>query len=286
MKRITTLLVPVFAFALAGTASAQGGGKPVVTGDGATDTMKVTVSGWLDMDWVLREGEVVNVRGGGTDDNNGIEGTVGVRLDAELSSNIAATVEGATRRLNGDTVTSIFGANAESTDIVVTEANVTFREALNPSLTIKAGIVPHSFQVSDQGGKIFDPRWSDSIQSYQNNDPTVGLGYDELQPSGVVGMWARENFSLDLFLLPSIDDGGDSSADEAAYGADVWWNLAGTGSLAEGSGLGVLFAWHALPGSENDFLTFGGGVNLVGLVQSLDLFVEAYANSGQVVTEA
>ena len=107
MKRFTVVLLPVFAVAFTATAFAQGD-KPVVAA--AEDTMKVTVSGGLDMDYVYRQAELLetdDALGGGafglpdTPDAEGtynetgsVEGRVHVRLDVELNKSMVASAIG------------------------------------------------------------------------------------------------------------------------------------------------------------------------------------------------
>ncbi|MHC4605813.1 MAG: hypothetical protein ACYTAF_02625, partial [Planctomycetota bacterium] len=79
MKRFTYVLVPVFVLALTVAAFAQESNLV----EDAEDTVKITVSGGIDLDYVHMNGEILEAKGAadGTDDTNFIFGHTNIRLD-------------------------------------------------------------------------------------------------------------------------------------------------------------------------------------------------------------
>jgi hypothetical protein len=214
MKRITYVLMPVFVLALTAAAFAQES-NVVEAGE---DTVKITVSGGIDLDYVHMNGEILEAKGWGQQsDVNLIFGHVNVRLDIDLSNKVSAVVDlgnyvdtdflGAA----GGSANGYFGNDAEITDVQVLEASVTLSEFLNPALTFKLGVNPYAIHFVPGGSMLFEPRFSDTLMSTMSPTATpaaaAALGYasptalvdvftvqmdvNELQPTGLVGTYAR-----------------------------------------------------------------------------------------------
>lgn len=293
MKRETFVLVPCFVLALAATALAQGGGKPVSLNDQNGDTMKVTVGGGVNLDWVFRSGEVVERRAEGlgagataSDDANTFEGRVFVRFDVELSNKISAAIEVSNQRLDGTSgdggVGTTWGSDAESSGAFISEANIKLGEVLSEQFDLTVGVVKPSFNIRGKGGSlVFDPRNSDQINTTLSSATNLPQGANELQPTGFVGTYGRDALSLDIWLLPALDEGGAASADEAAYGFGLYYKLDQFGA---GSRLGVLAI--SFDDAANDFnvWTYGAGATIQGLMEGLEVFAEFYLNTGDAGT--
>lgn len=286
MKRFVYVLMPVFVLALTATAFAQGGGKPVTTSDQNGETVKVTVSGGIDVDFVYRDGELreegyATTFGADNEDVSSIEGTVRVRLDIELTNKVSAVVELANYRVNGGAVTSFWGDNGEDLDVFFSEANIKLSDVLQQGLNLTAGVVPWSWNIRGKGGSlVFDPRHSAGVETTLtvagSNIPT---GRDELQPAGLLASYNRDAITLDIALLPAIDEGGKAGGDEAAYALGLYYKLA---NFKEGSRIGILAALMADAGPEFNVYTVGAGANIIGIgsMETLEIFAEVYFNFG------
>jgi hypothetical protein len=251
MKRITYALVPVLVLALAAGAFAQE--KPIVSN--TADTAKITVSGGIDLDYIYYNGELLEVKSGTPEsDTNVIAGHVNVRLNAELTNKIVAVVD-----LGNyvDAGNGYFGMDPEVTGVQILEASVTLNQFLNEALTFKLGVNPYAIHFVPGGSLLFDPRWSDTLITTTGILP-VGANPNELQPTGLVATYKRQDITFDMVMLPAIAEGGATSDDEAAYG--LVFDYANESLGQKGSHVGatlMLFNVGGVKGSQ--IITLGGG---------------------------
>lgn len=313
MRKLGYILSPLFVFGIALTASAQ----KVDTHQDRGETLKVTVTGDIDFHYVYRNDDLNRAgAGSGTDatghSTNQFEGSIGLRLDIELSEKINAVVSLRTQRVDGtfvagdgnggsDSAGSIgaaigadqnrYGANPEELNLFVDEASVTLNELFNPGLKLTAGIVPVSFDIRGRGSSFFfDPRHSSTfgknLAAAINGGTVVGFS-DELQPAGAHLVYSKDAISLGLFLLPAIIEGGPQTDDEAAYGI---WFMYSLESVGKGSRIGATVTWNQLSGASltgaignnNNIFTIGAGTTLQGLVEGLEVYLEIYFQFGTV----
>ncbi len=310
----TGALVGLFLFALVLTASAQD--KPVTISKDRAETVKLTVSGAINMDWVWRD-EMMNIgrtsgyssglTSGGTDgpgedpvENTGtVEGAVKICLDATLSDNVSANVTlGNYRVQHGYAAenTGTFGRNPETNSVYITDVSVTFAEVLNPGVTVKAGTQNYAFDVRGRGSAFFfDPRNSGTFTSnlYQGITGVPGLNVggaqvdstdpDTLQPTGLTVTYVADKMTLDFLVWPATIEGGQGvnqarvQDDEANYAVDLWYTLDQVGN---GSKIGVLMLTTTFPGRKSQITTVGGGVDLKGMAEGLELYGEIYLQFG------
>jgi hypothetical protein len=165
----------------------------------------------------------------------------------------------------------------------ITEASVTLNEFLNEAMTFTLGVVPYSINFTPGGSMLFDPRYSAQLGGTVNT--AMPMGNDELQPTGLLVNYARDQITLDFLLLPAIAEGGELTDDEAAYGAVFTYADESLG--AEGSFVGatVMLFNIAGPGgySGSQVFTVGGGATLIDtFVERLTLFGEVYFQFGTV----
>jgi hypothetical protein len=296
-----TALLAVGVMALSAAAQQQGD-KPVTTTKENADTIKLHVSGKLNLDYVYRSQELTGFIGGFTGGLPGIsftnpesettvEGMAGIRFDAELSDKISAVVEVGTRRVDGGG-TTYYGAGGGAVPVGIREANLSVSEFLMQESKLQVGYTNWAFDVRGKGSAMaFDPRHSSSITKNMMNgtiEDTVGLdtaGFfgvgarggpsfnlkDELDAVGAVWTYSRENITFDVVALPAVVEVGAASRDEALYAADLWYNL---DSMGKGSRFGVIVAlssWDFEPrtgaggtvsGHNTAMFTIGGGVDL------------------------
>ncbi|MFN3484872.1 MAG: hypothetical protein ACK44W_05250, partial [Planctomycetota bacterium] len=94
MRKCTSILVPGFVLALAAGAAAQEG-KPITTSKDMTDTVKITVSGNVVLDYVWRGAEISFFKPPFNDESNtnSFEGELGIRFNVDLSAKVSAVVE-------------------------------------------------------------------------------------------------------------------------------------------------------------------------------------------------
>src|SRR5437773_5314142 len=130
MRKFSMALVPGFVLALALSAAAQE--KPITTNKNNTDTLHVTVSGNVDLDYVWRSQELT----GFTTSNfflsptvpatshaeNTFEGYLAVRMDVDLNDKVTAVVEFGTKRVDGGTI--LDWGNATANVVQLREARV------------------------------------------------------------------------------------------------------------------------------------------------------------------
>jgi hypothetical protein len=279
MKKLGYILLPVFVFAFAAQADAQ----KVDTHQDRGETLKVTVTGQVNFDGIFRAEELVSARGGESGGSEWtMEGYIRLRLDVELSEKINAVISLRNQRIDGG-ATNHIGDNPEETGVIFDEASITLNELFNPAIKLTVGIVPVAFDLRGRGSAFFfDPAHSNSFAKNATPLLTVIGAEDELQPAGVHGVYSKDAFSLGVFLLPAIIEGGAATNDESAYG--VWFMYA-LDSLGKGSRIGAIFAIDALAGDEATVFTIGAGIDWHGLTEGLELYAEIYFQFGEVAED-
>ncbi len=284
--------------------------KPLTTTKDMTDTLKVTVSGRVELDYVYRSAEMTawtasfsNVPRTGqpatSDGENTVEGYVAVRVHVEMSDKVSAVIEFGTKRVEGGDINEWGNVGAEG--IQLREAHVTVKELLMPQLEAEVGISTWTFDVRGRGNSFaFDPRHSQTIfrnlAFISNNATQVDFDDDrfllagfpeELEPVGAWVRYMRDGITVDVVALPGVIEGGNPSNDEALYAVDLWYAL---DQVGKGSRVGLIFAIHNVGADANDYtssnsgmFTVGGGLVLkeVGM-PGLEIYGEAYFQFGDV----
>ncbi len=243
MNLSTRRLVPLFLLVSAMSAAAQ----VKVEGDKEqADTLKITITGGLSIDYVFRDEPLSLARGtfGTSASSEGvIHGHGWVRLEAELTDKIRIVMRLDNKRLEGSSTpgnVDVLGSNPEGLDLFIREAHITVAEFLDPAVSVRVGVIAWSFMARETGGALFfDPAHSANLTANAINsvDPASVVGEtaggaslmvrDELQPAGALVTWSGESFRIDALLLPAIIEGGSATADEAAYGIDAWYIFQG-----------------------------------------------------------
>ncbi len=294
MKKFTPVLAACFVLALAAGAAAQE--KPVTTTKEMTDTVKVTVSGSVVLDYVWRSGEVAvfkfaefdpgpppTLTVGPESGTNTFEGEVGVRVNVDLSDKVSAVVEFGKERVDLGVVPFAGDSQLVDQDVVIRELHVNIAEFLDPALRLQVGITTWSFDVRGRGSSFaFDPRHSQSITRNVSNVeddafslPLRALAADELDPIGGWLQYKRDALTLDVVFLPMIVEGGPPAEDEALYAVDLFYNLDDKGSR-----IGAILALSSFAGGDTSVFTLGGGATLRNLVPNLELYGEIYLQFG------
>ncbi|HTF58055.1 MAG TPA: hypothetical protein VK661_12560 [Planctomycetota bacterium] len=285
----SALLAPALVLALAASAFAQGVSKQ----DSNTETVKITVSGGFDMDWVYRSKELTEVLGGSGADEGRIESNANVRFDVDLTEKVSVLVNLATVRLNG-TYASIGQLGAGGQNVKLWDLAVKMQEVLDPAVTIQLGTQnDFMFDVRGNGSALFfAPGKSGSFATNAGAGSGVGLSGGDLnynQVAGAVVWYNRDAAHLAVALLPAIQEGGPASNDEAAYAAMLYYDL---DSVGKGSRIGVILALDAVAdfvpasggGSTSQVITIGAAASLKGLggMNNLEAFGEFYIQSGDI----
>lgn len=293
MPKAVFAIMPLFVFAMAMSAFAQG---KVDSDPKNTETVKLTVSGSLDIDWVWRDRALNAVRGvfgaynaGQSRSEGVIHGQFTIRLDADLSEKVRVTLVLDNPRFNGTSNSDLLGTNPEGLAVAVRQANITLSEVFDPAVSIQIGTNNWAYDVRGNGSPMFwDPAHSASIVTNRagalpGGNGSSGLGHDELQPTGVVVMYNRESIHFVLALLPAIIEGGASKHDEAGAVASLMYDIS---SMGKGSRVGVIVALtsdNAGTGGESGMYTIGIGASLHDLgMKGLELFGELYFQGGKV----
>ncbi|MBV8879848.1 MAG: hypothetical protein JO332_07800, partial [Planctomycetaceae bacterium] len=225
--------VAAFVLALGLVAEAQE--KPVMSSKDNTETVKITVTGEVDLDYVWRRAELTAFKGGvggnvvgDSASENTFEGFVALRLNAELSDKVSAMLEFGTKRADAGAL-SIFagpsGTGSAAQNILLREANISIAELYLPELRAQFGISTWTFDVRGKGQSMaFDPRHSQrfirNVSAGPDNDATLGLRASdpqELEPVGVWARYGREKLVVDVVALPAVIEGGSPHSDEALY---------------------------------------------------------------------
>jgi hypothetical protein len=282
-----------FVLALAVSSAAQEE-KALTTTKEKDETVRLTVTGEAELDYVWRRQEITAFTGGvsrtsvpgNSASENTFEGFVALRLNATLSDSVSAMVELGTKRVDGGTI-HFFAASNGSTGstalpIQLREANITLGELFTPELRVQMGITTWGFDLRGRGESLaFDLRHS---QRFDRNVNAAADGPgtlakrasdpEELEPVGLWLRWERTLLSLDLVALPAVIEGGSAHNDESFYAADLFYTMD-----SKGSRFGFIAAATKDPGGRSLVFTYGGGADWKG-IESLDLYAEVYFQNG------
>lgn len=284
--------LPVF-LALAVALEAQEE-RPVTTDKERDQTVKLIMTGEVDLDYVWRRQEITAFTGGvsGTStpgdsaSENTLEGFVAVRLNATLSDNVSAVVEVGTKRVDGGKIHFFAPSNgaggSDALPIELREAHVLLNELFTPELRVELGISTWQFDLRGKGESFaFDPRHSQRFDRNVNpaGDGPTTLGMrasdpEEFEPVGAWLHWERTMLSLDLIALPAVVEGGSPHNDEAFYALDLFYTLD-----SKGSRFGFIAAATKDPGGRSMVYSYGGGLDWKG-IERLDLYGEVYYQNG------
>ncbi|MBI4563577.1 MAG: hypothetical protein HY716_02660 [Planctomycetes bacterium] len=277
-------MAPFLVLALALSAYAQG----VEKSKDRTETLRIQVSGGVDLDWVWRSREIVQALGGPPLSVTTIEYDANVQLDVELTEKVSVLLNLATTRLDGGIPVGFLGADSQ--EVRLWDAAVKFSEFFNPDITVQVGTQnDFVFDVRGRGGALFfDPHHSPSFQD--NMFPGIAgidtVGNSDWQQVAGASVWYhRESIHLGIGLLPAISEGGNPSADESAYVAMLYYDL--SAQVSKGSRIGVIVAVNHFPGDvagkegHSGVITIGAGASLKDIgTQGLELFGEFYFQTG------
>jgi hypothetical protein len=306
---IKTLGTSIFLLSLALTAAAAEQERPITTNKEMENTVKVTVTGETDLNYVWRRAEITAFTGGvaalpggfggstpgNSSAENTFEGFVALRLSVDLSDKVSAVIEIGNKRVDGSLVNFFAGSNAAGSataqTIKLREARVTISELFMPELRLEMGISTWVFDIRGQGSSMaYDPRHS---QRFNRNlstaagapvgnaaDTAATLGIrahdpEELEPMGLWLRYGRESLSFDIVALPAVIEGGAVAADEAFYAMDLIYKLDGRGSQ-----IGLIVSLTPVPGAPQ-VVTFGGGVDYKA-IENLEVYAEFYFNRGAI----
>jgi hypothetical protein len=283
--KTSALFTPALIAVLALSANAQQG---IQTNADRKETLKVTVSGGFDMDWVYRGKELTELLGGSGRDEGRIESNANVRFDIDLSNKVSVILNLATVRLNGS-YASIGQLGDGGQNVELWDAAVRIQEVLDPAITVQVGTNnDFMFDLRGRGSPLFfAPGMSGSFGSNIGGTTAGDLNYNQV--AGVVLWYNRDAAHFALALLPAINEGGPASNDEAAYAVTFYYDL---DSVGKGSRIGAILSVNTLPdlapaasgGSESQIITIGGGASLKGLggMEGLEVFGEFYIQSGDI----
>ena len=296
------------ATALAGLAvlalslSAQAQDKAITTSN--PDTLKVSVSGSVALDWVWHDemsnfarGTTTGFSADGASESGDLEAVVRIALDIDLSDSVTANITIGNNDLSstGGSITTgpaVLSNNTETVDIFFTDVSMTFAEILDPAVTIRVGTQNHAFDIRGNGSAFFfDPRNSESFANNTFQGSAAGAapdfsGQDVLQPAGLTLTYVRDKLEVNLIAWTAIE-GGRAAADEANLGADFYYQLSENtrlGGILMLTGFGANDPLSGVPFSasvsETQVATIGGGIVMSGLMPNLDLYAEIYIQSG------
>ena len=279
MKK-SALFAPALIAVMALSAYAQQG---IQTSADRKETLKVTVSGGFDIDWVFRGKELVSVLGGGFQDEARIESNSNVRFDLDLSSKVSVILNLAAVRLNGD-YTNIGTLGSDGQSVEIWDVAVRMQEVLDQAVTMQVGTQnDFSFDIRGKGSCLFfAPGQAGTFGA--NNGGTL----DYNQVAGAVLWYNRDAAHFAVALLPAVLEGGAASNDEAAYAVTFYYDL---DSVGKGSRIGAILAVNTLSqaaagSATSSIITIGGGASLKGLggMNNLEVFAEFYVQSGDIGT--
>lgn len=316
----SAVLAGLAVLAMSFTAGAQD--KPVTTSKDRAETLKVNVSGSVALDWVWHDEMSNLVRatqalGGGTvtEESGDFEAVIRLSLDIDLSDKVSANITlgnndlsqgaaivsptGVTNTTGGP---AVLANNPESTEVIITDASITFAEILDPSITIRVGTQNHAFDIRGSGSAFFfDPRNSESFanntfQGLASGGAVSGAapdspGQDYLQPTGATLTYTRDKLELNVIAWTAIE-GGRSVSDENNLGADFYYDindnvriggilmLTSFGPHDPYVATGNTMAVGSDAGGDTMVVTLGGGVVLKNISDGLDVWGEVYIQSG------
>jgi len=261
------------------------------------ETITLTLSGAIDIDWVWRSRALTAARGafgayGGGFGNLGrseqvIEAQARVRMDVDLSERVRVVLQLENKRLEGGANVDALGANPEGLNLFAREASISVSDCFFRSLDISAGVIPWSFDVRGTGHPFFwDPAHAASMTSNVLNGVGGGTGAasltrDNLQPAGLLVSYRTEQWNVTAALLPAIIEGGSAQQDEAAYLISAVYQLL---SVGRGSKVGAILAQtsHTVgSGAFSNLITLGAeGAIRQWPLEELEFFGAAYWQRG------
>lgn len=271
-------------------------GKPISTVPKMEDTVRITLTGEIEFDYVWRRQEIVAFTGGvsglsapgNADSENTLEGFLALRMNIDLSDNVSAAFEIGTKRVDGGAINFFAGPNAAGTGSValpiqLREANVLFKEVFWTELSLKAGIIDWGFDPRGRGSSTaFDLRHSQrfvhALSPGGDGPATLGLHAsdpEELEPVGIWLRLARTLMTIDLIALPAVIEGGSVHNDESFYAIDLLYKFD-----SKESRVGLIVALTNDPGGRSTIFTYGGGLDWRGLMDGLDVYAEFYFQNG------
>jgi len=292
-RRITFKSASSAAFVLAMTLVAAAQEKPVMTTRDMAETVKVTVTGEVDLDYVWRQREITAMTGGVGNANtpadaaseNTFEGFVALRVTAELSDKITGVLEFGTKRVDAGVINYFAapsGTGSSAISLQLREANITIQELFLPELKLQVGISTWNFDIRGKGQSFaFDPRHSQRFDRNVNAGPDTDgalLGragdYQEMEPVGAWLRYGREKLVLDLVALPAVIEGGSPHNDEAFYAIDLLYKIDDKDSR-----FGLIASVTSDPGGRSTIYTYGGGFDWKG-TGGFDVYAEIYGQQG------
>lgn len=269
--------------------------RNVTTSKDRGDTVKVTVTGDVVLDYVYRSREMTGFtdsQGGFTAANSRsedtFEGYVAARLGIDLSDKVSAIVEFGTKRIEGGAI--VRWGQSTATNVVLREAAVMMNDFLMSDLKAQFGMTNWSFDVRGKGSAFaFDPRHSQSFSRNltgpfeETGNGRLGLANapEELESVGLTLSYTRNNLTFDAVFLPAALERGAQVTDEALYAIDGWYRLDDKGSR-----IGAIAAVNLLSAAANgtrtaQVVTLGAGVDLKNLAEGLELYIEGYFQFGK-----
>jgi len=265
-------------------------GKPVSTLPKMEDTVKVTLSGEVEFDYVWRRQEMTAFTAsvsGTNESENTFEGFIALRMNIDLSDNVSAMFELGTKRVDAGKINFFAGPSGTGSaalSLQLREAQITFKEMFWPELSLQAGITTWGFDVRGRGSSTaFDLRHSQrfvhALSAAGDGAGTLALHAgdpEELEPAGVWLRMARTSFTLDLVALPAVIEGGSVNNDESFYAVDLFYKFD-----SKDSRVGLIVALTNDPGGHSTIFTYGGGVNLRSLMEGMDICAEFYFQNGR-----
>lgn len=270
--------------------------KPLVTSKDRTDTVKITVTGEADLMYVWRRDEITTFKGGAAGapppvdvgSENTLEGFVALRMNAELSDKVSATLEFGTKQADGGKLSIFAGpgpapGTTEALGLKLREANILIQELFLPELQLQVGISTWTFDIRGKGESMaFDPRHAQSFWRNVNpgpdSDKTLGHRASDPEEPEPVGAWlryAREKLIFDLVALPAVIEGGSPHNDEALYVADLFYKLDDKQSR-----IGLIASATSGPGGGTLVYTYGGGFDWKAY-GPFDVYGEIYFQNGR-----
>jgi hypothetical protein len=278
---------PCLLLALALRAEAQD--KPVMSSKDRTDTVRITVTGEVDLEYVWRREEITTFTGGvsqapppaSVGSENSVQGFAAVRLNAELSDKVTAVVELGTKEADGGTLNTFGGGTA--LPLKLREGNVLVQELFMPELQLQLGISTWGFDVRGKGESMaFDLRHAQSFwrNAKPGPDTDVTLGaragdYQEPEPVGAWLRYGREKLVIDVVALPAVFEAGSPHNDESFYAADLFYKIDDKDSR-----IGAIVAAIAGPNGGTLVYAYGGGFDWKGY-QTFDVYGEIYFENGK-----
>ncbi len=280
-------------------AGAEAQERPVTTGPDRGDSVKVTASGGVKLDYITRSREItgfVNSFSNPTHDpaivtspnpitsrpENTFQGEVFMRIGADLTNKVSGVAEFGTRPTfpgpAGDPGLTRYGGS-QANRIELREAHMKVADFPLEGLTIEGGLSTWSFNPRGKGGSLaFDPRRSgtghQNLQSVAiiNGAETIDARISNagsptfVQPVGGTMTYGVEPYLVEVVILPSVQENGRSNGDEALFATDLFLNLP---QIGPGSRFGAIVALSsvetdaavapALPANEHGRIWTVGG---------------------------